>query len=123
MTAQKSLLIIGAGKFSTEIEELARLNGYTDIAFLDDKLSKWSTPVIGTIADLAALRSRFASAMYVANGFSWCSNDYLLMTTYEEMRDKAAEMPIVSYDGFDAFGLELLQVLQKYQASPVINVK
>ena len=42
MTAQKNLLIIGAGKFSTEIEELARLNGYTDIAFLDDKPSKWS---------------------------------------------------------------------------------
>ena len=38
----KNLLIIGAGKFSTEIEELARLNGYTDIAFLDDKPSKWS---------------------------------------------------------------------------------
>ncbi len=38
----KKLLIIGAGKFSTEIEELARLNGYTDIAFLDDKPSKWS---------------------------------------------------------------------------------
>ncbi len=42
MKAQKNLLIIGAGKFSTEIEELARLNGYTDIAFLDDKPSKWS---------------------------------------------------------------------------------
>ncbi len=28
MTAQKNLLIIGAGKFSTEIDELARLNGY-----------------------------------------------------------------------------------------------
>ena len=42
MKAQKNLLIIGAGKFSAEIEELARLNGYTDIAFLDDKPSKWS---------------------------------------------------------------------------------
>ena len=31
MTAQKNLLIIGAGKFSTEIGELARLNGYMDV--------------------------------------------------------------------------------------------
>ena len=31
-----NLLIIGAGSFSTEIEELARLFGYDDIAFLDD---------------------------------------------------------------------------------------
>ncbi len=42
MTAQKNLLIIEAGNFFTEIEALARLNGYSDIAFLDDKPSKWS---------------------------------------------------------------------------------
>ena len=64
MTAKENkLLIIGAGKFSTEIEELARLNGYTDIAFLDDRSSKWSSPVIGRIADLPAFRSEFDSAI------------------------------------------------------------
>ena len=35
-----SLLIVGAGSFSTEVEELARLLGYTDIAFLDDHPEK-----------------------------------------------------------------------------------
>ena len=36
----KSLLIIGAGSFSPEVDELARLIGYTDIAFLDDNPDK-----------------------------------------------------------------------------------
>ena len=34
----KSILIIGAGFFSVEVEELARIQGLTDIAFLDDKV-------------------------------------------------------------------------------------
>lgn len=32
----RSLLIIGTGSFSSEMEELAILLGYSDIAFLDD---------------------------------------------------------------------------------------
>ena len=64
MTARENrLLIVGAGKFSTEVEELARLNGYDDIAFLDDRPSAWSSPVIGRIADLPSLRSRFGAAI------------------------------------------------------------
>lgn len=57
------LLIIGAGSFSTEIEELARLNSYTDIAFLDDKESKWVSSVIGQIRDIPSLRERYDSAI------------------------------------------------------------
>ena len=34
----KPLLIIGAGGFAVEVEEMARLLGYSDIAFLDDDL-------------------------------------------------------------------------------------
>lgn len=57
------LLIIGAGTFATEIEELARLQGFTDIAFLDDKPSKWVSPVIGPVFDIPALRTQFDSAL------------------------------------------------------------
>ncbi len=59
----KNLLIIGAGTFSTEIEELAHLCGYTDIAFIDDKPSKWSTPVIGKMRDLPSFRTQFDFAI------------------------------------------------------------
>lgn len=52
-----SLLIIGAGSFSTEIEELARLQGITDISFLDDKAS--SPSVIGTMQDIGRVRDQF----------------------------------------------------------------
>ncbi|MBR1709826.1 MAG: hypothetical protein IJ719_13510 [Clostridia bacterium] len=58
-----SLLIIGAGTFATEIEELARLQGYTDIAFLDDKASKWVSPVIGPVFDIPALRTKYDTAI------------------------------------------------------------
>ena len=51
-----SLLIIGAGSFSPEVEELAGLLGYTDFAFLDDNPSTvYCSPVIGTTADIASL--------------------------------------------------------------------
>ena len=57
----KSLLIIGAGTFSTEIEELARLQGYTDILFLDDKAT--SPSVIGTMKDIGRVRDQFDTAI------------------------------------------------------------
>lgn len=60
----KSLLIIGAGSFSPEVDELARLLGYTDTAFLDDNPSgAMSAPVIGTTADIAELRRRYDTAI------------------------------------------------------------
>ncbi len=55
----KSLLIIGAGSFSTEVEELARLLGYTDIEFLDDK----ETSAFGTMNDIGRLRNKFDTAI------------------------------------------------------------
>ena len=87
MTAQKNLLIIGAGKFSTEIEELARLNGYIDIAFLDDQPSRWSSPVIGTIADLPDLRPRFDSAI-VAMG-----NNENRRKFHEQLKENGYQIP------------------------------
>ena len=60
----KSLLIIGAGSFSTEVEELACLCGYRDIAFLDDNPNgACSSPVIGTIADVEKLREKYDTAI------------------------------------------------------------
>lgn len=60
----KSLLIIGAGSFSPEVEELASLLGYTDIAFLDDNPStSYCSPVIGTTADIAGFRSQYDTAI------------------------------------------------------------
>ncbi len=53
-----NLLIIGAGSFSTEIEEMARLLGYDDIAFLDDNPNKAKAhPVIGIMKDIKQYRS------------------------------------------------------------------
>jgi UDP-3-O-[3-hydroxymyristoyl] glucosamine N-acyltransferase len=55
----KSILIIGAGSFSVEIDELARLLGYTDIAFLDDK----SPAAIGTMQDIGKMRAHYDTAI------------------------------------------------------------
>lgn len=53
------LLVVGAGSFSTEVEELARLLGYTDIAFLDDKVPS----AIGTMQDIGKLRNQYDTAI------------------------------------------------------------
>ena len=55
----ESLLVIGAGSFSTEVDELARLLGYSDIVFLDDK----STIAIGTMQDIGKMRERYDTAI------------------------------------------------------------
>lgn len=54
-----SLLIIGAGSFSTEVDELAKLLGYKDIAFLDDK----SPVAIGTMRDIGKMRDLYDTAI------------------------------------------------------------
>lgn len=60
----KSLLIIGAGSFSPEVDELARLLGDTDIAFLDDNPDKaMSKPVIGTCSQIAEMREKYDTAI------------------------------------------------------------
>lgn len=48
----KKLLIIGAGNFPPEVEELARLNGYDEFAFLDDDPKARCQPVIGNLASI-----------------------------------------------------------------------
>ncbi len=49
----KPLLIIGAGGFAVEVDELTRLLGYSDIAFLDDDLDRARClPVVGSMDDI-----------------------------------------------------------------------
>lgn len=85
-----SLLIIGAGSFSPEVEELAGLLGYTDIAFLDDNPSTaYSSPVIGTMADIAALRSQYDTAI-VALG-----NNNTRMKYHQILKDCGYNIPIL----------------------------
>lgn len=59
----KSLLILGAGTFASEVEEIARLNGYDDIAFLDDNKNARCRPVIGAIDDAALFRNHYKQAI------------------------------------------------------------
>jgi len=85
-----SLLIIGAGSFSPEVEELAGLLGYTDIAFLDDNPSTaYCSPVIGTMADIAALRSQYDTAI-VALG-----NNNTRMKYHQILKDCGYNIPIL----------------------------
>lgn len=60
----KSLLIVGAGSFATEVEEIARLSGYDNISFLDDNPnSSRCNPVVGRLCDIGKLRSEYSSAI------------------------------------------------------------
>jgi UDP-3-O-[3-hydroxymyristoyl] glucosamine N-acyltransferase len=60
----KAILVIGAGSFSPEVDELARLLGYNDIFFLDDNpTTAMSSPVIGTTEDIRKLREKFDTAI------------------------------------------------------------
>jgi len=63
-----NLLIIGAGSFAAEVEEMARLLSYDNIAFLDDKYngSKETAkcnPVIGNISALSSFKGRYQNAI------------------------------------------------------------
>ncbi|SEG13995.1 transferase hexapeptide (six repeat-containing protein) [Eubacterium ruminantium] len=59
----KSLLIVGAGNFPPEVEELARLNGYDDFAFVDDNPSARCQPVIGSLMFLPTYRKDYPDAI------------------------------------------------------------
>lgn len=86
----KSLLIIGAGSFSPEVEELASLLGYTDTAFLDDNSSTaYCSPVIGTTADIAAFRSQYDTAI-VALG-----NNETRMRYHQILKDNNYKIPVL----------------------------
>ncbi len=73
-----TLLIIGAGTFSTEVDELARLEGYTDIAFLDDK----ATSAIGTMQDIGKVRDRFDTAIVALGNNENRKRYHLLLKEY-----------------------------------------
>lgn len=45
----KSLLIVGAGNFPPEVEELAGMNGYDNFVYLDDNPDARCQPVIGSL--------------------------------------------------------------------------
>ncbi len=60
----RRLLVIGAGSFSTEIDELARFQGYEEIAFVDDNpVDSRSHPVVGSMSDIPDLRNRYDNAI------------------------------------------------------------
>ncbi len=82
-----NLLIIGAGSFSTEVEEMARLLGYTNIVFLDDQATGPS--VIGKTSDIGKMRDRFDTAI-VALG-----NNFLREKYHEELKNYNYTIPIL----------------------------
>lgn len=85
-----SFLIIGAGSFSPEVEELAGLLGYTDIVFLDDNpATAYCSPVIGTTAEISALRSQYDTAI-VALG-----NNETRMKYHKELKRCGYNIPIL----------------------------
>ncbi|MGN0743564.1 MAG: hypothetical protein ACI4L8_12995 [Candidatus Fimadaptatus sp.] len=58
------LLIVGGGSFATEVEELARLVGYDEIAFLDDDAAHaQARPVIGSMQELEKYRAQYDHAI------------------------------------------------------------
>ena len=75
----KKLLIVGAGSFAPEVEEMARLVGYDEIDFLDDNpRGSMCMPVIGVMADIEKWRGEYDEAI-VALG----NNDNRLKFTSE----------------------------------------
>lgn len=63
-TMTNKLLIVGAGSFSTEVEEMARLAGYEEFAYLDDRADcAVSHPVIGTLKDIGKYREQYRHAI------------------------------------------------------------
>ena len=60
----KPLLIIGAGSFASEVEEMARLLGYSAIAFLDDNPDRARcSPVVGNMDDIVTMKARYTEAI------------------------------------------------------------
>lgn len=86
----KSLLIIGAGSFSPEVDELARFLDYTDIAFLDDNPDKaMSKPVIGSCLQSEEMRERYDTAI-VALG-----NNKSRMKYHQMLRNNGYNIPLL----------------------------
>lgn len=59
-----SLLVVGAGSFATEVEEIANLCGYSETAFLDDNLDNTRCkPVLGCLNDLVRIGRQYDSVV------------------------------------------------------------
>ena len=86
----RPLLIIGAGSFSVEVDELSRLNGYNSTFFLDDNpLKARSTPVIGKLEDIEKVCSDFSEAI-VAFG-----NNELRIKYHNKLRVLGMSIPML----------------------------
>ena len=59
----KPLLIVGAGNFPPEVEELARLNGYNTFAYVDDNPQARCQPVIGPLSFLPTYKKEYPDAI------------------------------------------------------------
>lgn len=59
----KSLLIVGAGNFPPEVEELARLNGYDSFAYVDDNPEARCQPIIGPLMLLPTYRKDYTDSI------------------------------------------------------------
>ena len=63
-TIMKTILVVGAGSFATEVEELLILTEYDNIAFIDDNIeTARCKPVVGTMADIASLGDKYDTAI------------------------------------------------------------
>ena len=92
----KSLLIVGAGNFPPEVEELARLNGYDDFAFVDDKQSYTLTKEQLQDMKNNGLKTDVMScimAVLIMNGKNEAE-----VTAFLEKADEAGAAPSVSFE-------------------------
>ena len=85
-----TLLIIGAGSFSPEVEELALFLGYTEIAYLDDApTNACRFPIVGKTSEIENLRAKYDTAI-VALG-----NNEIRMKYHEELKRCGYNIPIL----------------------------
>lgn len=84
------LIIIGAGSFATEIEEMARLQGYEEIAFLDDNAEgARCNPVIGKLDDISKFKNEYSDAI-VAFG-----NNEMRMKYHKLLIENGYNIPVL----------------------------
>lgn len=84
------LLIVGAGSFATEVDELARLTGYEEIGFLDDNPAiARCNPVVGCMDDIAKARKEYDTAI-VALG-----NNEKRKQLHRELEKNGYKIPIL----------------------------
>ena len=86
----KKLLIVGAGGFAPEVEEIACMNGYDEVAFLDDHPEKARcAPVIGSMADISKFSSEYEEAI-VALG-----NNQNRLRLHKQLLENGYRVPVL----------------------------